>query len=216
MLEWGGGWLLAIGLLLGVRHALDPDHVIAIGTISAATPSVRRSVSVGALWGLGHTLTILGVGGTIVLMQVAVSPRAGLAMEFGVALMLITLGLLNLINARHTEPAAPSRARPFIIGMVHGLAGSAAVALLVLATITGPVLGMVYLLLFGLGTIVGMVAVTTIMTAPMTIMVSRAAVSRRWLTAAAGVVSLLFGVLMVEALGGPLALLATDPGAIPR
>lgn len=212
------GWigLLALGLLLGVRHALDPDHVIAIGTISARTPSVHRSIGVGALWGLGHSLTILGVGGTIVLTRVAISPRAGLAMEFGVALMLIALGMLNLINARHAEPAAPSRARPFIIGMVHGLAGSAAIALLVLATINDPVLGMFYLLLFGMGTIVGMIVVTTLMTTPMTMMVSRGAVSRRWLTAAAGVVSLVFGVLMVQALGGPLALLAADPAFIPR
>ena len=214
MTEWVG--LLALGLLLGVRHALDPDHVIAIGTISARTPSVRRSVGVGALWGLGHTLTILGVGGTIVLMQVAVSPRAGLAMEFGVALMLIALGLLNLMNARHAEPPVPSRARPFIIGMVHGMAGSAAIALLVLATIRNPILGMFYLLLFGMGTIVGMIAVTSLMTAPMTMMVSRAAASRRWLIAAAGVVSLVFGVLMVQSLGGPLALLAADPAFIPR
>jgi len=214
MTEWVG--LLALGLLLGVRHALDPDHVIAIGTISARTPSIRRSVAVGALWGLGHTLTILGVGGTIVLVQGAISPRAGLAMEFGVAFMLIALGLLNLINARHADPPEPSRVRPFIIGMVHGMAGSAAVALLVLATINDPVLGMSYLLLFGMGTIVGMIVVTTVMTVPMTMVVSRAMVSRRWLTAAAGVVSLVFGVLMVQWLGGPLALFAADPSFIPR
>ena len=120
------GWigLLALGLLLGVRHALDPDHVIAIGTISARTPSLRRSVGIGALWGLGHTLTILGVGGAMVILRAAISPRAGLAMEFAVALMLITLGVLNLLNARDPEPAAPSPIRPFIIGMVHGMAGS--------------------------------------------------------------------------------------------
>jgi high-affinity nickel-transport protein len=100
--------------------------------------------------------------------------------------------------------------------MVHGMAGSAAIALLVLATINDPVLGMFYLLLFGMGTVVGMIGVTTLMTAPMTMMVRRTAVSRRWLTAAAGVVSLVFGVLMVQALGGPLALLAADPAFIPR
>ena len=130
--------------------------------------------------------------------------------------MLIALGLLNLINARHADPPAPSRARPFIIGMVHGMAGSAAIALLVLASINDPVLGMFYLLLFGLGTIVGMIVVTTVMTVPMTIVVSRAVVSRRWLTAAAGVVSLVVGVLLVQSLGGPLALFAADPAFIPR
>lgn len=214
MTAWIG--VLALGFLLGVRHALDPDHVVAISTISAGTNSVRRSAGVGALWGLGHTMTIVGVGGTIVLLRATISPRAGLAMEFSVALMLIALGLLNVASARHAEPAPPSRARPFIIGMVHGMAGSAAIALLVLATITDQVLGMVYLLLFGSGTIVGMIVVTTLMTAPMTLMVARTALSRRWLTLASGLLSLVFGVLMVQALGGPLALLAADPILLAR
>jgi ABC-type nickel/cobalt efflux system permease component RcnA len=206
------GWsaLLGLGLLLGVRHALDPDHVIAVGTISARAPSLRRSMGVGALWGLGHTLTILLFGGAMVILRAAISPRAGLAMEFAVALMLITLGVLNLLNARHPEPAAPSTIRPFIIGMVHGTAGSAAIALLILATIDEPAAGMLYLLLFGAGTIAGMIAVTGLMTIPMTMIADRA-VGRRWLTAASGLVSLAFGVFMVHALGGPLALFAAGP-----
>lgn len=206
------GWigLLGLGLLLGVRHALDPDHVIAVGTISAHTPSLRRSVGIGALWGLGHTLTILLLGGTMVLLRSAISPRAGLAMEFAVALMLITLGVLNLLNARHPEPAVPSPIRPFIIGMVHGTAGSAAIALLILATIDRPATGMLYLVLFGAGTIAGMIVVTGLMTIPMTMIADRT-VGRRWLTAASGLVSLAFGVLMVHALGGPLALFAAGP-----
>jgi high-affinity nickel-transport protein len=208
--------LLILGLLLGVRHALDPDHVVAIGTIATRAPSLRRSLSVGALWGLGHSLTILSVGGAIVLLRATVTPRTGLAMEFGVALMLIALGLVNLHNARQPEPPPPSRTRPFVVGMVHGMAGSAAIALLVLATIRGPVAGMVYLALFGLGTIAGMMSVTAMLALPVTIMVARTRLSRRWLTAASGVVSLVFGVVMVYALGGPLALI--DPGAtfVPR
>ncbi len=206
------GWfgLLALGLLLGVRHALDPDHVIAVSTISARTPSLRRSVGIGALWGLGHTLTILVAGGAMITLREIISPRLGLAMEFAVALMLITLGILNLLNARHPSPAAPSPIRPFIIGMVHGTAGSAAVALLILATIDTPATGMLYLLLFGTGTIAGMIAVTGLMTIPMTMIADRA-VGRRWLAAASGLVSLAFGMLMVRALGGPLALFAASP-----
>jgi High-affinity nickel-transport protein len=207
----GAMGLLGLGLLLGVRHALDPDHVIAIGTITARAPSVRRSAGVGALWGLGHAVTILGVGGTIVLLRAAISPRAGLMMEFAVAAMLIALGFLNLAYARHTEPAAPSPIRPFIIGMVHGMAGSAAIALVVLATISDPAVGMLYLLLFGVGTIAGMIVVTTLMTVPMTMMVARTGVSRRWLTVASGLVSLAFGVIMVHALSGAMHL----PLAIP-
>jgi high-affinity nickel-transport protein len=210
MTGWSG--LLALGLLLGVRHALDPDHVIAVGTISARTPSLRRSLGIGALWGLGHSLTILVAGGAMVLLRSAISPRAGLAMEFAVALMLIILGVLNLLSARHAAPAAPSPIRPFIIGMVHGTAGSAAIALLILATIDKPATGMLYLVLFGAGTIAGMIAVTGLMTVPMTMIADRT-VGRRWLTAAAGLVSLVFGMLMVHALGGPLALFAAGPSS---
>ena len=208
--------LLALGLLLGVRHALDPDHVVAIGTISVRTPSIRRSAGVGALWGLGHTMTILFVGGSMVMLRSVIPPRAGLAMEFAVALMLIALGIMNLVNARHAEPAVPSAIRPFIIGMVHGLACSAAMALLVLATIDEPAVGMLYLLLFGVGTIAGMTVVTSLVTLPMSMAVDRTVASRRWLTAASGVVSLVFGVLMAHGLGGPLALFAADPTIIPR
>jgi hypothetical protein len=206
------GWigLVGLGLLLGVRHALDPDHAIAVGTISVRTPSLRRSVGIGALWGLGHTLTILLLGGAMIILRVAISPRAGLAMEFAVALMLMTLGILNLLNARHPEPAAPSPIRPFIIGMVHGTAGSAAIALLILAAIDRPVTGMLYLVLFGAGTIAGMIAVTGLMTIPIT-MIADGTLGWRWLTAASGLVSLAFGVLMVHALGGPLALFAAGP-----
>jgi high-affinity nickel-transport protein len=155
-------------------------------------------------------LTILLAGGAMVLLRAAISPRAGLAMEFAVALMLITLGVMNLLNARHPEPPAPSAVRPFIIGMVHGLAGSAAIGLLVLATIDTPTTGMLYLSLFGTGTIAGMIAVTGLMTIPMTMIADGTPGNRRWLTAAAGVVSLAFGVFMVHALGGPLALFAAD------
>lgn len=212
------GWLalLAFGLLFGVRHALDPDHVIAIATISARTRSVRRSVKVGAAWGLGHTLTILVLGGAMVLFRTVISARAGLAMEFAVALMLIVLGVGNLVSARQLEPAAPSPLRPFIIGMVHGMAGSAALVLLVLATIDDSATGLLYLLSFGVGTIAGMMIVTSLMTVPMGVVGGRTVASRRWLTAASGLVSVVFGVVMMHGLGGPLALLAANSAFIPR
>jgi len=208
--------LVLLGFLLGVRHALDPDHVVAIGTISTSAPSVRRSVAIGALWGLGHTLTVLAVGGAIVLLRAAVSPRAALAMEFSVALMLIALGLLNLLAARRAEPAAPSAVRPLVVGMVHGMAGSAAIALLVMATIREPAVSLAYLLLFGLGTIAGMILVTALLVHPVTMMVARTGVSRRWLTATSGAVSLVLGLLMVHWLGGTDVLLPADPAFIPR
>jgi high-affinity nickel-transport protein len=203
--------LALLGFLLGVRHAVDPDHVVAVGTIATGSPTLRRAAVVGALWGLGHTLTILTVGGIIITLRVAISPRVGLAMEFAVALMLIALGITNLIAARRRTPSDQSRARPFVVGMVHGLAGSAAVALLVLATVSDPAVALAYLLLFGLGTIAGMMLVTGLIALPASLAVARVSTARRWLTATSGVVSLVFGILLAHGLSGPDGLFSDAP-----
>ena len=207
--------LVLVGFLLGIRHAVDPDHVVAVGTMATRSFSFRRSAGLGALWGLGHTMTVMVVGGAIVLLRTALSPRVALAMEFGVAIMLIVLGVMNLCGARHEAPVATS-VRPLVVGMVHGMAGSAAIALLVLATIRDSSLGLLYLLFFGLGTIGGMVAVTALVVLPVSLAATRAGLSRRWLTAASGVASLLFGVFLAHALGGPAALFAAAPVFIAR
>lgn len=205
-----------LGFLLGVRHAVDPDHVVAVGTIATRHTSFRRAASIGALWGLGHTVTILFVGGAIILLRVAISPRVGLAMEFAVALMLIALGLINVASARHHDAPPPSAARPLAVGMVHGLAGSAAVALLVLATVSDPVWAIAYLLLFGIGTIVGMILVTAIIALPASLAVSRMAHARRWLTLASGVVSLAFGIILARELSGAGGLFSSTPSWMPH
>jgi len=208
--------LALLGFLLGIRHAVDPDHVVAIGTIATRSPSVRRAAGVGALWGVGHTITILVVGGAIVLLRVAISPRVGLAMEFAVAVMLILLGILNLLSARRAEAPAPSAARPLLVGMVHGLAGSAAVALLVLAVVPSPAWALGYLGLFGVGTILGMALVTVLIAFPASLAVARMATARRWLTAASGLVSVVFGVLLAYSIGGPDGLFSAAPAWDPR
>src|SRR5215475_12453232 len=87
---------LLIGFVLGMRHATDPDHVVAVSTIVSRQPAIGRASAIGALWGVGHTATILLVGGAIIVFRVTIPPRLGLAMEFAVALMLILLGALNL------------------------------------------------------------------------------------------------------------------------
>src|SRR5690606_20748814 len=136
-------------------------------------------------------------------------PRVGLALEFAVALMLIVLGLVNLVGAR--RPPAPSLARPIVVGMIHGLAGSAAVALLVLAAVRHPAWGFAYLALFGTGTIAGMVAVTALIAVPATLAVTRLTTARQWLAAASGVASVVFGVLLAHGLSGPGGLFSDAP-----
>ena len=208
--------LTIFGFLLGVRHALDPDHVVAMSTIATRAPSLRRAAVVGALWGTGHTLTLLLVGGAIVSLRIVVSPRAGLVMEFGVAVMLIILGFSNLLSARRNSRAAPSAARPLMVGMVHGMAGSAAIALLVLATVDDPSWAIGYLLLFGFGTIIGMVLVTGFVALPASLALTRVGLAQRWLTAASGVASLAFGVMMARALSGPGGVFSAAPTWFPR
>src|SRR5205085_7730718 len=89
-------WVAGIGLLLGMRHSTDPDHMIAVTTIVTRLRTLRHASFVGMLWGVGHTLTIFIVGSAIILFDIVIPPRIGLSMEFAVALMLILLGVLNL------------------------------------------------------------------------------------------------------------------------
>ena len=161
--------------------------------------SLLRAAKIGALWGVGHTLTLLLVGGAIVAFRLVIPPRIGLGLEFGVALMLIGLGYANLRSPGERSPQGAA-VRPLLVGTVHGLAGSAAVALLVLATIreTGPAI--VYLLVFGLGTVLGMVAVTVILAAPALYAGTRLTRLHGGIRLAAGALSIAFGLFLAREL----------------
>lgn len=206
--------LALFGFLLGVRHAVDPDHVVAVTAIASGQRSVRRATFIGGLWGVGHTLTILVVGGAIILFRITIPPRLGLAFEFAVGIVLIVLGLANLLS-RRDRPTSPRAARPLVVGMVHGLAGSAAVALLVLAAVRDPRWALGYLLLFGIGTIVGMMAVTTAIAVPATLAAGRMASVRRYLVLASGAASVIFGVAIAVELAGN-GLFSATPVWTPR
>ena len=187
-------------LLLGMRHATDPDHVIAVTTIVSSERSLSRAARIGALWGLGHTLTILIVGSAIIFFKVAFSVRLGLSMEFTVAVMLIVLGLLNLTTA-NAPMTRVSPARPVVIGVVHGLAGSAGAALLLVPLIDDPRFAALYLVVFGLGTIAGMSIVTLAIAAPALVAGAPTARVQRSLRIASGVVSVVFGLYLAHKIG---------------
>lgn len=187
-------------LLLGMRHATDPDHVIAVTTIVTRERSVVRAARIGALWGVGHSLTILLVGGAIVVFKVAFSVRLGLSMEFTVAIMLIVLGLLNLFSV-NSPSTKVSPTRPLFIGVVHGLAGSAGAALLLVPLIDDPRFAALYLLVFGLGTIAGMSLVTLAIAAPALAVGAPTARVQRSLRLASGAVSVLFGLYLAHEVG---------------
>lgn len=204
--------LIGLGFLLGMRHATDADHVIAVSTIVARHKNVREAAWVGVFWGVGHSLTVFCVGGAIILLGVVIPHRLGLSMEFAVAVMLIVLGVFNMkaffdlprggthshahahgdyvhthehshapeshphtarqtplarMDARFASLRAYQWLRPVIVGVVHGLAGSSAVALLVLAAIRETWSAVAYLAMFGVGTIAGMVLATAAIAVPL-------------------------------------------------
>lgn len=206
---------LGIGALLGLKHASDADHVVAVTAIVARERSVARAARIGVLWGLGHSLTVFVLGGAIVAFRLVVPPRLGLALEFGVALMLVLLGFSNLRPAKaggHSHPhgdgtpdalavpASRTGFRPVLVGIVHGLAGSAAVAILVLTTIQDTAWALAYLLVFGAGTIGGMLAVTVLVAAPAAFAADRVARLQTGIRLAAGALSVAFGILLAREL----------------
>ncbi len=190
--------VLLAGLLLGLRHATDPDHVVAVTTIVSRRHSLRSAGLVGTAWGIGHTLTILVVGGAIILFKLTVPTRVELALEMGVAVMLVVLGVANMSSAHEPKD---SRTRPLLVGVVHGLAGSAAVSLLVLTLIDSAALAMAYLLIFGVGTILGMMLMTVAIAVPSLFAMHRMANAGRYLRLASGALSIAFGVFLAHHIG---------------
>jgi hypothetical protein len=188
--------ILLLGFVLGMRHATDPDHVVAVTTIVSDERSLRRASGIGAMWGIGHSITILAVGGAIVVFRLVIPPRLGLLLEFGVAVMLILLGMLTLSGRR--LGSATNMARPLLVGIVHGLAGSAFVALLVLAAVPGAALQLLYLALFAAGTIAGMALITIVVALPSAVAARRFVRMQGYLRVASGFASVVFGVVLVQ------------------
>lgn len=260
---------LFLGFFLGMRHATDADHVVAIATIVGRERSLASSALIGAAWGVGHTVTVMAVGAAIIVFGVVIPPQLGLSMEFAVGIMLVVLGVLTLTGMGRAVGAARAHAsvpggqaldlhdhlhahgdyahrhphghrpgahghaeehtplarldrsglgriayykwlRPFVVGLVHGLAGSAAVALMVLSIIREPVAALGYLLLFGLGTIVGMMLITLILSAPFAFTAVNLPKFNWRLRVASGLVSFVFGVVLIYSIGFAEGGLFTD------
>jgi sulfite exporter TauE/SafE len=260
--------IVAIGFWLGMQHATNADHVIAVTTIVSRQRSIRHAALIGALWGVGHTITIFLVGAAIILLGLKIPQRLGLTMELSVGLMLILLGILNLsgilrwltekwtpsqkpahshthvhgdfIHSHshghtpethgHAEDATPvswmdrtfgklglyNVLRPLAVGLVHGLAGSAFVAYLVLGTIRNPFAAVAYLLVFGIGTIAGMVLLTAVIAMPFKFSHSRFTRLNRGLGMASGAISLCFGLFIVYQMGIVNGLFTHNPTWVPN
>src|SRR5712671_5763043 len=182
----------ALGSLLGMRHALEPDHLTAVSTLMTSVPGERsgvRAAMLGATWGLGHTLSLVVVGAVLVVLRAEMPARVADLFELFVAIMLVALGIRAIVIAvregrigpAHTHHhghivhrhagAAPHvhvgrwtlARRPLLVGAVHGLAGSGALTALVMSTIPSIGARLAYLALFGIGSTVGMAALSGLM-----------------------------------------------------
>jgi len=223
--------VLIIGLGLGLRHALDADHLAAVSTIVSERKNRLSSLLIGGLWGVGHTASLLLAGVAVILMRFEIG-RYEKPLEFCVALMLIGLGANVLYklarggrvhfhehsHAGHThihphlhdnkpEPAHSHHGlklglRPLVIGMVHGLAGSAALMLSVLMTIkSSTALAFAYIIIFGVGSIGGMMLMSLILSLPIHLTSGHFAKTNLAVRALAGCFSLGFGLFMVYDIG---------------
>ena len=217
---------LGLGFILGLKHALDADHIVAVSTIVSEHKSISKSSLIGTFWGLGHTASLLLVGLVVILLRLTIPAKLALLMEFGVAVMLVLLGA-NIIwkffngtkvhihthehhgvthshlhvhegrNEEHKHNHLISFGRkPFLVGLVHGVAGSAALMLLVLATVPTPLAGLMYILVFGIGSIGGMLIMSSLIGLPFVLTASRLVPLNERIKAVAGVMSVAFGIFL--------------------
>jgi ABC-type nickel/cobalt efflux system permease component RcnA len=218
---------LAGGFVLGLQHALDPDHLVAVSTIVSDHKSLRRSSMMGTFWGLGHSASLLGVGLAIILLRVSIPDTVLPWMEAPVAVMLIVLGIsatrralrergVQIHTHVHEHGHRPHEhvhvhlskehdhvhrmfrlgRRPFAVGLVHGFAGSAALTLLVLTKIPSIALGLVYMAVFGIGSIGGMLIMSAVISLPFVLTARRFETINGMIRLCAGVFSLAFGLMI--------------------
>lgn len=206
--------LLGFGFLLGLKHAFDTDHIAAVSAISKNT-SIKKSSLSGVFWGLGHAISLLVIGFIVLLFKIRIPEKLGLSLELIVGVMLVILGLNVLItvnkNKAHfhkhkhgkeehmhfhshliTEKHGHNH-QSFFIGLVHGLAGSAALTLLILTTIDSLFAGVTYILIFGIGSIIGMVLVSNLVSLPFRLISKKLEISHKILRLGTSFISIILG-----------------------
>ncbi len=216
-----------LGLVLGARHALEPDHLAAISVLATERPGLRRGALLGALWGIGHASAILCVGLLLAALSTEMPDRLATVFELGVALMLLLLGLRAFLRAlreghegapgphshgagaahEHAGPASHVHlggrslsTRPLLVGLVHGLAGSGAMTALVVAELSSFWSRLAFLALFGLGSVLSMALLSGLAGWPLSRLCHRPG-ALRIVSASVGLLSAIFGLSW----GWPLA-----------
>jgi ABC-type nickel/cobalt efflux system permease component RcnA len=223
--------VLAFGLVFGLKHAVEADHLAAVSTIVSQRKGLLSSSLVGGLWGVGHTISLLIAGVGVLLLHVKIGERTAMALEFCVAVMLIALGanaLTKLLRGGalhahahhhggrahfhphiHDGQAEPPHAhhglsfsaRPVLVGMVHGLAGSAALMLLVLSTVSSSLIGIAFIVVFGIGSIGGMLVMSALVSLPLQLTANRFRRTHSTVQMLAAIFSIGLGLVMAYEIG---------------
>ena len=221
---------LVLGFALGIKHALDADHVVAVSTIVSQYRNPLNATLVGVFWGIGHTTTLLLVGIAVIGFKLVIPDQLALSMEFLVGVVLFALGIqilwkylpkkkhihvhdhgdeMHAHQHAHLRKAGeenldhhPRRQhRSLLLGMIHGLAGSAALMLLVLSSIQSPVEGVIYILVFGVGSILGMMVISTLIGLPFALSSGRFAAVNHTIRFMAGALSAVLGMFLMIDIG---------------
>ncbi len=216
--------VILAGFVLGIQHAFDPDHVVAISNIVGRHRSILRSSFIGISWGLGHTVILLFASVLLLLFKISIPEKIALFFEFFVGLLLIALGALAISDASksriHSDYHSHGKLshlhlhekdnhihidkRPFIVGMLHGFAGSAALMLLVLGAVNTVAEGFMYVAFFGLGSIVGMLIATAIISLPFIFTSGRISGINVAIRMTAGLIGIAFGIFIIYSVGSSI------------
>lgn len=217
--------IIFFGFLLGIKHALDADHIVAITTIVSRSRSVLRGALAGLSWGMGHTLILFAAGFGVLVFKLSIPDRLALSVEFVVGILLVLLGvpLLKQLLANkshvhlhqhedkrhshlHTHGDTPGHdhkhsRRPFLLGMVHGLAGSGVLIPLILSTMSSVIQGLLFIVIFGIGSMLGMLIFSGLISLPFKLTAGTSLRLNLWVRGIAGLISILLGFYIMWQIG---------------
>lgn len=205
---------LGLGFILGIKHAFETDHIIAVTTMVTEQKNPLKAAVIGTFWGIGHTSTLLAVGLIVLILNISIPAAVSAFFELIIAIVLVITGI-RTIKTRpsgyhqhlhshdgitHTHLHTPThhdrRKKSLVIGALHGLAGSGALMVLILATIQSVQLGIMYVIVFGAGSIMGMTTISFLIGIPLTLSVKKFTAYERGIRTLAGILSLVIGLYL--------------------
>jgi sulfite exporter TauE/SafE len=199
--------ILSIGFMLGIKHALETDHIIGVSTIASQSKKLSKSALAGVFWGVGHTVTLLIVGMGLIFLKSDIPEKYAMSLEFLVGIMLVYFGLSSIYNKEkiHSDTHRQSYVKfsygkSLFMGFIHGLAGSAALVLLTMSTVDNLLEGGLYILVFGAGTVVSMLFFTTLIGIPFIMSANKKTFNKPFIQLT-GVLSTIFGLYYMYNLG---------------